>query len=231
MIRATICAITFVWAVQTARADLLISIDSANLAPGASTTVDVVVSSDAPLGDELGLFGFEFRISGLGPTRLDFVDPQSDLQLGDANYVFAGDSLAASFPPVGIVDTTVLPNDTFTGGDATLGGGSITLDATERLLARLEITAATTLPPVIGDSFTIELVAGGFTFFQDDAFNDIDFSSTPGAVTIVPEPGSNLLCLSGLLALCLIAFRSSRCRPKIFQSVAISNSELSRSTS
>jgi hypothetical protein len=210
MLRATIWVATLACFVHCAEADLLVSIDSANLTPGSSATVDVLVASDEPLGEALGLFGYEFRISGVGPTRLDFVDPQSDLQLLDPNYVFAGDSLAAAFPPVGIVDTTVLPNDTFVGGDSTFSGGSVTVDATNRLLARLEITAATALPPVVGDTFSIELIAESLTLFQDDSFNDLDFSSTPGTVTIVPEPSSAVLCLAGLFAVCVHGFRRRR---------------------
>lgn len=66
------------------------------------------------------------------------------------------------------------------------------------MLVTLDLTTVTSLAPVAGDTFSINVVtANGNTFFVDPSFNDIDplFTSNQGIVTItgfaaVPEPGS-----------------------------------------
>ena len=179
---------------ETARADLLISIGSTSITPGGTGSVDVTIESEAPLGDLLSLFSFEFRVNTGGPTQLDFSNPQGDSQLSDADYVFSGDSLAAAFPPVGAVSGTIAPNDTFIGGDATFSGSDVTVLGTPQLLVRLDFTAATVLPPALNDSFAVELIASQSTAFQDSEFLDVAYEATMGTVTIVPEPPGHSTC-------------------------------------
>lgn len=182
-----------------ARADLIVTIGDADVAVGGPAFVDVFVRSDAILGDFLSGFGFEFRIETAGASRLEFVNPQPDPQLADARYVLFGDSLDANAGlPVGNVLLKVVPGDTFLGGDSTDSGGNV-LVTTSRLLARLQVTAATALPPSLGDTFTIRLVddpAGSNSFFSNNA-GSVPFSSMSGTVTVrsVPEPSSLLLAL------------------------------------
>lgn len=184
-----------------ATAGVLISIADALVPEGGVAYVDVSIESDSTAGDPLSIFGFEFRISTAGATQLDFLDPQSDSQLSSGSYMFAGDSLADLFPPVGTVGTTVVPNDTYFGGDGTASGGNVLVGALARLMVRLEVTTNTLLPPVAGDQFSIELIPGPNTFFIDSEFNDIAYSSAPGTISIVavPEPASCSLLLIGSL--------------------------------
>ena len=211
MIRSTLAAALVVMISQAAQASLVVTVGDATLLTGSTGTVDVMIASDTPSGDLLSFLGFEFRITTGGPTRLDFVDPQSDFQLTDPNYLFAGDSLAAAFPPVGLVSTTIVPNDTIIGGDATFSGNEINVGATPLLLARLEFTASIALPPIPGDTFTIDLESSVLTFFQDNTFTDLSFSSTSGTVTIViPEPSSAMLAIVALTAIAPTAIRRGR---------------------
>lgn len=187
-----------------ANAGLFISIANTTIAPGGSGSVDVTVQSDAASGDLLSQFGFEFRISTLGATQLDFANPQGDSELGDATYIFSGDSLANTAPPVGAVISVVVPNDAFVGGDATFSGVDVTVGTSARLLARLDLATLTALPPADGDSFSIELIAGQNTFFQDSEFRGIVFQSSAGTITVaVPEPSGAVLLICGLSCLVL----------------------------
>lgn len=202
-------------ATDMAHAGLLVSIGSTTIAPGATGSIDVTIESDADLGDLLSLVGFEFRISTGGPTQLDFSSPQADLQLADASYVFFGDSLAGAFPPVGAVSGTIAPNDTFSGGDATFSGSDVSVGATTRILVRLDFTTKTVLPPVPGDSFSVELIRGPSTSFQDSEFRDVVYQATAGTVTIgVPEPSGTVLVLCGLACLMLHRASTGRRRPR-----------------
>ncbi|MFO0888286.1 MAG: PEP-CTERM sorting domain-containing protein [Isosphaeraceae bacterium] len=184
------------------RAGLIVSIGDLVLQPGGTGFVDVMIRSDIASGDQLGAFGFEFHIEGAGPRRLEFVSPQPDPQLGDATYVFSGDSLDASLSlPVGSVSTIVVPNDTFVGGDSTASGGDMRVTS-GRLLVRLQVTAAASLPPALGDTFSIGLAPTASTFFVDSSLNPVAFLSQPGTVSIVPEPASLILLgAGGILAL------------------------------
>lgn len=179
-------------------AGLIITVGDLSLPQGGTGFVNVTIRSDEASGDSLNLASFQFAIDTLGATQLEFVDPQPDSQLVDAAYVFAGDSFDdAFFLPVGTVSTDVVPNDTFTGGDSTLSGSDVIV-TTDRLLARLQVTSATTLPPGAGDKFTIRLITGPSTSFESTG-GSVAFSGVDGTVTIspasVPEPSSFCLLL------------------------------------
>lgn len=184
-------------------AGVVVTVLNAQFAPMGNGTVDVFIRSDA--NDTLSNFGFNFRIDPLGgtTTQLRFASVQSDLQLLDANYVFAAGSLKRDGDPsllilpepVGTVTTDVFPNDNFVGTDsfALLAPPSITLTNSNRLLARLElISGPGLLAPVAGDQFSISLVDSPFTSFLDENLSEIQYSFTAGTVSItaVPEPGT-----------------------------------------
>jgi hypothetical protein len=135
--------------------------------------------------------------------------------------VFFGDSLAEmSGIPVG--PPLLPPHTTFIGGDSTNSFADVTVLTTDKLLARLQFTAMTSLPPVTGDTFTISLEPSVNTFFYDSFINPISFSSSPGTVTIgpaatvIPEPGS--LALFALGSVLLLAKRQGRTRKHRFKS-------------
>ena len=172
------------------RADFIVTVGDLSLAERGTGFVDVMIRSDSVLGDPLNFASFQFEISTVGATRLEFVDPQLDSQLGDSDYVFFGDSFNENFSlPVGSVSTNLVPNDTFTGGDNTLSGSDVVV-TTDRLLARLYVTAATTLSPGMGETFTIHVVSGPMTSFESTG-GVVAYTSIDGTVNIVvPEPST-----------------------------------------
>lgn len=169
-------------------AAIQITVGDLELYPGENGFVDVMIRSDTGT-DLLDMFGLEFRITTGGSTRLEFVGPPSDPQLTDPGYVLFADSLAELAPPAGNVSTVSQLNDTYIGGDGTLFGTGVAVPTTDTLLASLEVTAATGNAPQVGDTFTVSLEPGLCTFFWDPFWMDIDFSSTSGSVSVIPEPG------------------------------------------
>jgi hypothetical protein len=213
----------------SARADLVISIQSTTVAEGSTGTVNVYLTSTA--AEAINTYAFTLQISNNGSdgTQLAFATPGtgylSDTSLNPA-YVFLGDSSAAQAPasPVGLPTETVYPNDTLTGTDSTFSFDPVSLSSgTPYLLASLTVTTATNSSPMIGDSFTISLIpssgSGSISDNPNTFFDNIDytgtgdeisatpFTSSTGTVTIVgsavavPEPAS---ILSGITALIVL---------------------------
>jgi hypothetical protein len=184
---------------SAANADLVISIGSSTIAPGGTGFVDVFIRSTTG-ADLLNGFGAEFAISTLGGTSLWFANPQSDAQVSSPNYIFAGDSAAAtSSTPV----ATIGPATTYNGVDATNSGNNVVVPSTNRLLARLDLTTLTSSPPAIGDTFTISLLNTLNTgFFNSPGPDPVPYTFTSGTVIVaasgVPEPSSLILAASAL---------------------------------
>ncbi|MBI2826981.1 MAG: hypothetical protein HYX69_20080 [Planctomycetia bacterium] len=192
-----------------ASAALLLTIGNAAILPGGTGFVDVTVASDNPSGDKVAFTSFEFRITSAGATRLEFINPQTDSGTGLSNYIFFGNSVATLFPPLGNVSTKSAPSDTLIGGDSTNNGADVTI-AGPTLMARLDLSAATALPPANGDHFTIQLVPSLDTGFLDSQLNPVRYSpeGASGTVTIgVPEPASWALSLLALATLPLVRRR------------------------
>lgn len=206
-------ALVALFAASSSQAALVIDIGDLTLAPGGTGVLTVLISSDED-GTRINYADFAFSISTGGATRLEFTDPQPDPQLANANYVFSGNSFDTAFGiPVGFVSTVNVPNDTFNGGDSVIdydpGTGTSATDVPvtgpssldpAKILVQLQVTAVTSLPPVVGDTFTIELTSASFTTLEGDGIN---FSSDLGTVTIVaavPEPASWVVLL-GLTSL------------------------------
>ena len=190
----------------TASADIIISYQGGSIAPGGTGFLDVMIASDAPFAnpDFLDSFSAHFRITPLGGAvsdGLQFSDPQNDTQLGEGNYVFAGNSLTA--PPIGFVFMNTNTNDSYIGGDATLNAIPVSLEITQLpfLLFRLDLDATLANP---GDQFTIQLVPDGSTEFLSDALDPMSTlpltagSFTPFTMTAaVPEPSTTAVLLFG----------------------------------
>jgi hypothetical protein len=172
---------------------------------------------------------FSFSITN-GATRLQFAE-QTDVQLGHASYVFAGDSFAAElgvlFPPppsnVGSTSTAITPNDTFAGTDFTNSFLDKTLAAVDppRLMIQLELFADPVLAPVAGDTFEITMAEpnqGILPDFADSLGLQVDVSPASdltATVTVVaqppnvvPEPASVLIW--GVLGLTGAVFQRRR---------------------
>ena len=198
----------------SARGGVIVNVGDATVEAGGIALVDVTISGTA--SDPLQSFGFDFTISG-GPRRLEFVNPQPDLQLTDGSYVFAGDSFSQiNAFAVGAVSADSVPNDTFIGGDSTDSFNDVTL-ISNRLLARLRVSAATALAPIAGDTFSVTFNDSSFnTFFFDSGFGaltiDSGSSDFTGTVTVVgaaiPEPSS--LPIACFLLFALLLVRDSR---------------------
>lgn len=194
------CCVVFLWCcgVQppSVAGGILLRYSGSTLTAGAGGIVDVFVSSDAVAGspDVLDSFSAQFQIAPVGAAPsagLQFVDPQGDSQVGQTNYVFFGDNLTPS--PLGLVSSVTNPNDTYTGGDATVSGAGAALDSSsgERLLFRLDLSAA---PGTAGSQYTLRLVNSGSTSFLDTSFNALTIDSSafnPITLTAaVPEPAT-----------------------------------------
>jgi hypothetical protein len=185
----------------TSRASFVITIGDQTIPQGGAGFVDVLIRSDNPSGDLLTGFGFEFVITPVGPRTLQFVDPQPDPQLADPAYVFFGNSAnLIGGTQVGVVSASGGGvNNRFVGGDDTEDASDVLVTG-DRLLVRLALTAALGVAPIAGDIFTITLEPTLFTSF-DSNDGPIDYSSTPGRVTItgpaavVPEPSTFALAL------------------------------------
>lgn len=203
-----------------AHAGLTIDIDSKSITAGSSGIVDVYVSSDAPDGspDLLNQYGLQFLITTSGGSRLEF-DPVNQPQafLISLPYLFYPQSFDAdSGTDVNSVAQTSVPNDTLNATDSTIVDTyELSLSSGPKLLARLQVTSLTALPPIGGDTFTISLVPGFGTGSYDDSdttyFNVFDFgngtqdsyvpfTSHSGTITIqsVPEPSTFGLTLLGM---------------------------------
>lgn len=195
----------------TCHAGLLIEIGEVTLAAGSTGYVDVTISSDS--GDSLDAFVINFLISGPGVEFATGPGEPDDLQLSDPDYVFPlGNSLAAVFgPSAGVVGiSTVSPNDTYSGSDATIDGLGAVVPTTNRLLARLHLIATTALP---GDQVSLVMLdsTSGYpglasvfyspTWITDPAGSELAFSSVAGRITVaaVPEPGGATLLLGAMI--------------------------------
>jgi hypothetical protein len=208
---------------DSVHAGILLRYAGSTLPAGGSGFIDVFVSSDAVVGspDVLDSFSAHFMITPLGGapgSGLQFVDPQSDSQLGMGNYVFFGDSLTP--PPLGLVSTVTNLNDTYIGGDATFSGAGVSLDSAtaEKLLFRLDLSAALATS---GSQYTLRLVNDGGTSFLDPSFGALILDSSafaPITLTAVPEPAT--WCLAAVVT-CGIAFRLHRRRMAELRAAAV----------
>lgn len=169
---------------------------------GSSGTIDFLIRADS--GTQL-LDGFQVSISISGGTAggLVFSAVQADSQLGDGNYVFAGNSLSQNtLVGVGTVTNAGL---TYVGSDASDDGSAVplagnpvpvTLTTTDRLLFRLNLTGVAagtytlTIDPNTANTafFTDQLDPVATTI--DGAFITLNSGQVQVTVTAVPEPGT-----------------------------------------
>jgi hypothetical protein len=201
-IRSILCVLAFCLAAKSSSAAIIVSYQGNTIGYGSTGFVDVYVSSDAALAtpDVLDSFSASFVIAPVGgavSNGLQFVDPQSDTQLGQGNYVFAGNSITA--PPIGTVSTGTNTNDSYIGGDATIDGLGTSLHAGSGsfLLYRLDLSALLANP---SDQFTITLQNNLNTDFLDPSFTSLSInpsSFSSFTITAVPEPTSTGLLLAG----------------------------------
>lgn len=221
------CGLLLGWC-SIATADVLVVMPgSQQIMIGTSRYIDILITSDAPLSnpDVLDSFSAKFRLTrdpdALG-GGVQFVNPQSDAQGQNSNYVFHNDSLNVFLgDPFSSVTTADFPNDQLIGGDGTISGNGFLLASgnPHRLLFRLELSAAN-VDSRVGDKFYLALIDDTdlptpVTHFWDPLFNDLGIdpaSFTPTLITVVvPEPCS--LCGSAIGVLgAVVAYRKRRRR-------------------
>lgn len=169
-----------------ASAALLVSFSPSSpdpLVSGSPGSIDVLLTSDNS-ADQLGSFFAQFLIAPVGAppaNPLIFSGVQSESQLGDANYVFAGNSGLLSLPaPV----TSIAGGDTYLSDIEYTTGVPLAGPFGNRLLFRLDLAA---FDP---GQYTIELVTADF---RPDALGEkspLDFSSAPRTLTVRPRSGA-----------------------------------------
>jgi len=239
VISSRISLTVFIWwlvVAAPARGDFIITAGSTTITPANNGigTVNFYITSNNPLGDQLGIFQIQLlasQFSGPGPANLFFpqnqptVFDQNGTQLGQPYpYVFYGNSAAQdfgfSFWPITPSNpfTTTTPNDTIVGGDFndSAQGYTTIMPGTTYLLASVEVD-----PPYPTDVFSIQLVpfpsvpGTGGTYFNDSNGNPISYTSTPALVyiqgpTLTPVPPSVLLAAIGGLGGLLFSWRRRR---------------------
>ena len=203
---------------SSASAAIIVSYASSTSVPlvaGSGASLDVFVrSSDGT--DSLDGFQVGFGLTSAGGPvgGLRFVDPQSDAQLGETNYVFNGRSLSANTgAPVGAVSGS---GAFFSGYDATDDGTGLPfagnpdplpLGMFDLLLFRLNFEA-----DFAGD-YVLNLSADFFSDQLDPVSSPLPIGTLPGSFTLsvssgaaaVPEPGT-----FGVLALFASAYVARR---------------------
>ena len=200
-----------------ARAGITVDIGSTTIY-GTTGSVNVTISSTQTSGDPLQIFNFQFFVAPASGTssQLAFLSPQHDSEFSNPAYVFATDSFKITYNAanpgaplsMGNLFSTNSTNDTFVGGDFTNSGNDVTVLPSGALLATLDFTRETAIPPSVGDTFLVTMGTDpNFNYFQDTNGNSIPFQSNMGVITIgaaaVPEPSSlalMVIALGGILA-------------------------------
>lgn len=169
---------------ESVRADVVISIQSVQVAAGGSVYFDVTATANPEFN--LDNFGLKLEITSANGRVLSFVDPQLNPHVSDGDYVLFGNSDGYEAIISG-VDSTI-----YTGADLRADKNiAMPLGATARLLARIEVTTLTGDAPLVGDEFLVSVVAG--TSFFDEGDVSIDFTANDGTITVtaVPEPATS----------------------------------------
>ena len=216
------------------RGDFVISIGSTSIAQGSTGTIDVMLTSTAPLSSPDLVNNFAFALQITGPGMLEFASSQDFSYLNASNYIFYGDSSDyQTSSPGGSTTSLVYTNDTFIGIDITNSGNPVSLSSsnTPVLLAALTLDTTSTH---VGDTYAISLVpptgsgspdSGALTYFDNYNFNSgvensaVPFTSNPGRVTMigaatVPEPSSIVLVLGAVSLLAGVRLATIRRRSK-----------------
>jgi hypothetical protein len=237
---ATLFALLVAMPLASVRADLLISIGDGStvmMTSGEATTLDVMITSNNPLGDSVGLINYQFvitRISGQGQLSFNpAVDPIStspgtytSLGFDASNYLFYNNSAYETYGiPVGNLGSQQYTNDTFNGGDFAAGANTLVTPTTSFLFVRLNLIDS--YPPgLTPDTFSIALVqpnssdystydTSQTTYVSDGGSNVIPYTSTSATVIVtnsVPEPCSLGLLTLGVLSAVAMRQRKSRNR-------------------
>jgi len=199
---------------SVASAGFVISFQNTAIQQGGTGAMNVYIHSDTGRDPLLYAFGLAIRIMSNQSTVLEFLAIQSHGELSApkaSNYVFypsGSENLANPGSASGVVSPSLTDYVTLDTSKSMMGGDPVSMTPSLTLLAVLDLTSLTAAPANIGDTFNVELLTSSTdTFFVDENFDDIAFSTNSGTVTIggatpVPEPSSLVLavCAIGIFA-------------------------------
>lgn len=218
-------ALSLLWA-QNCQADLIVDFEqnfsmlSGTSGANSTSSFDVFVrhsSTSVEIGEFSLRFGISAPVSGTGVLR--FLDPQSDSERIELDYVLAGKTLGSLSTTFQNSQTELIQSDNLSGSFSFPNAGqTVTIGTTRKLLATLELEHLS--PSAVDGVFEIFLLEDtNSTYFQRyDAGSfvptlvPIDGASYTNtgtvAVSAVPEPST--FCL--LSAVGMMAFRRRRRR-------------------
>ena len=194
-------------AILPAHADLVFTMSDVSLNAGEAGSIDILINSTS--NDTLFAFGFRLQIESISPEiggSLQFAGSltsastpkQSNSEVLDSNYVFAGNVDASNFT----ANRSPVDPRVFLGSDFTADLQNVVLTTSPRLLARVELQHVTLNPAASSGTYRISLVPSASTLFNDADGNDISFVSNTGVlasglvtVSAVPEPAAWCLML------------------------------------
>lgn len=181
---------------QVVEADLIITIPDTTIVAGSSASLDVTISASST-SELMKAYNFTFRLTPLSASsQLRFIDPQINSQLGNASYVFHGDS-DAELDATGYstVSTDSGFNDTLIASDVTDTTNPATVTVSGKLLAVLDLLHFSPGDPEsnVGDTFQVSLLNA--STFISGSNSTIPYTSTVGTITVtsaaaVPEPST-----------------------------------------
>lgn len=204
------------------RGDIVVSIGSATIAPGAPASIDVMFYSTASNTDFLDAYSIEFSItktsSGVPATGLLYFDktqytavragndpPTNDGPNDPISPYIYGTSADTQAVTINQLDPAPLILDAADSADnAGVPAPAIPTILSPIGLIRLKLTTSGLLSTQAGDIYEINLVAANSVFIDlASPTGEIPFTSNTGIVTVaaaVPEPGTLGLAATGLLA-------------------------------
>ncbi|MCD0459897.1 PEP-CTERM sorting domain-containing protein [Roseiconus lacunae] len=193
---------------ERASADVILSVNSGSMQAGGALSLDVVVSDTSPTEGiaEMALVLEITPLTDVGDSSLNFVNPQSEAYLEEADYVFFDNSDVVLNPgdPVATVGPFGQVVEFF---DLTFDFNN-ELASPGKVLATIQLQhllGGESIANVIGDEFEIAVNTDFTEFFNaagDPVFVDLA-GTTSGMVTItaIPEPST-----LGLLAIATTGF-------------------------
>ena len=195
----------------TARADFEISVESGTITPGGELQLEIGIESSEPsIPEPLADYFLILQITPLtatGGSSLEFVEPQAEAMLEDADYVFAETSDVLRDIADGITDATTVADNL--GDSIAFNDLSFPVDdlvdvdvTTRKLFVTFEVEhllGGLTEAEAIGQQYEIAVDTEDSELFNSFDLDSTPFTSTPGIVTVaavaIPEPTS-----AGLLA-------------------------------
>ena len=217
-IAITCLAVLLAGLAAPAQADLVIDIAETTVPSGDPGTLNIYLQSTTGSSAD-AIDDYSLALTITGPNQLNFIAGGSTSYLGDANYLFSGDSYDANnlstSPPYSIPMGYPSPGPTVVIGDYSNDFNPVipSMSPDRTLLASLPIFAEATNPKEV---YTVQVANASFSNLvsTDPNYTSPNFTISGGTITVVaaavPEPAS-IVC--GMTALVLLASFSQLDRP------------------